>query len=1001
MPISDSNVVSESIDLKRRFAEPVGTAAVISLLVISGAISFFNLQSLWANSQRVSHSHQVLQVIADIESAAKDAEARQQGFLISGDESVLAHFHKAVQSFESLFRRLNELTASQPERRAHVPPLRALVTLRIQQWTESIELRQTVGAAEARAVDIGHSEMRLMDQIRGQLGAMRAIEESLLRERSESSERIYRTALLTTLISTIAGLSLLAGVMYLNQRRRIRAELDAAMIFQERERLQVTLASIGDGVVVCDAACKVTYLNVVAEGLTQWTNQEAQGKSLESVFRIIDENTRMAAENPAMSALREEAIVGLTSRSLLISKSGTETPIDDSAAPIRDAAGKIDGVVLVFRDVTERRNEDHRLREAVEFTRNVVDGLNEFVIVLDGDRRVLNTNRAFLNAFGLNESDTTGVPLHELIGSQLDFSVIQSLLEQLSQEHPPADHADRTPAFINAGDRVLQFSASRFDAGHNRPDCVLLVMSDVTDQRQLQESNRRLDQHMRWFLEQIQDYAIFMVDTQFRASTWNRGVEQVLGFSENEFKGQDIRQLIFTPEAIANGTAEAEFATAAHTGNASDDRWMMRKGGQRFWASGITGAVRDENGNLIGYSKVMRDLTLRKQAQDDLAELASKLSEEGRRKNEFLATLAHELRNPLAPIKNAVQLMGMSPLSGELEELRETMARQVEQLVRLIDDLLDVSRISRGKIVLRKEVVDLHEIINAAVEASMTFIKESGQELVVELADEELMVEVDPARVAQIISNLLNNSAKYSDAGCKIQLTASTENSMAVLSVRDNGIGIASERLEDIFQMFSQVNDSLERGTAGLGIGLTLVKTLVELHGGTVTAQSEGVGHGSRFTVRLPLTAKPGPAKPDDTPPGTGLLAPSFRILVVEDMRALSMVMARLLQKLGHQVQVVENGVAALEKLDSWRADLIFSDISMPGMTGYELAQRLRQRSDTARVFLVAMTGYGQLSDRDHALQAGFDKHLVKPVDVRQLHSIFAELIQRQAQQPK
>ena len=663
----------------------------------------------------------------------------------------------------------------------------------------------------------------------------------------------------------MVGLSLVVALIWTVRDARKKMDAARAVLFVERERLQVTFASIGDGIIVCDQNFHVTYLNPVSERLTGWSESEARGQAIAKVFNIITDDTKVTVENPAARAIREGSIVGLMNHTLLISRSGTEIPIEDSASPIRDAQHNISGAVLVFRDVTERRA--------------------------------------------------------------------------------------------------------------------------------LEEKNRRQEQQMRWFLEQVKDYAIFTMDVDCKATSWNKGVRQVLGFDEHEFIGHDIMTLIFTPEAQTAGIPEIELSLAALDQSASDDRWMMRKGGIEFWASGITTSIRDHDNKLIGYCKVMRDLTSARKAQDDLSELATQLADMDSRKNEFLATLAHELRNPLAPIKNAVQLMGMLKIDPEFDELRQMMARQVEQLVRLIDDLLDVSRIGCGKISLRREVVDLRAIIDAAVEASSTFIAENGQQLIVNMPDgDEVRVNGDASRLTQVISNLLNNSAKYSDAGSRIELTVVQEDQVAVISVRDNGVGIAPEMLQSIFNMFSQANDTLERGSAGLGLGLTLVKTLVELHDGIVVAQSEGVGKGSTFTVRLPVVANLKSTIEMPVDMVQNMSARSFKVLVVEDMRALRVITARLLEKLGHVVEFAENGPLALLKLDTFTPEVVFSDIAMPGMTGYELAQRIRQRPECAQVYLVALTGFGQSSDLEKALEAGFDEHMVKPVDLAVLQSLFERL---------
>ncbi len=423
-----------------------------------------------------------------------------------------------------------------------------------------------------------------------------------------------------------------------------------------------------------------------------------------------------------------------------------------------------------------------------------------------------------------------------------------------------------------------------------------------------------------------------------------------------------------------------------------EDTFPMRgKDGEYRWFLSRMKAIHDQTGKVLRIFGTSTDVTEQQELAESLRHTAAELSEADRRKNEFLATLAHELRNPLAPFKNAVQLMGMTKLDSNTEDLRQIMARQVEQLVRLIDDLLDVSRISRGKIALRREVLDLASIVEAAIEASTSFISDNGQQLEVVCRRDETFVEVDPARITQVVSNLLNNAAKYSGPGCRIELTVSQDDQYAVIQILDNGIGIEAERLQDIFQMFSQVDDSLERGTAGLGIGLTLVKTLVEMHGGSVIAESAGLGHGSLFAVRLPLTKLR----------VTAQAAPSvvsrehqrfFKILIVEDQPALRVVLTRLLQKMGHEVESVDGGITALKFLNDYQPNLIFSDISMPGMTGYELIKQLRQRDEMRNVHFVAMTGFGQETDRTLAIESGFDEHMVKPVDVARLQELFNRL---------
>ena len=360
-------------------------------------------------------------------------------------------------------------------------------------------------------------------------------------------------------------------------------------------------------------------------------------------------------------------------------------------------------------------------------------------------------------------------------------------------------------------------------------------------------------------------------------------------------------------------------------------------------------------------------------------------------KNDFLATLAHELRNPLAPIQNGLQLLAMMKLGEDAENVRAMMARQVAQIVHLVDDMLDVSRIGCGKMALDKQVCIVKAIVDAAIEESTILISENGLTLEVIDRSNAACVCGDMSRLTQVVCNLLNNSAKYGRTGGKIVLELDIRDSFVLVRVRDDGIGIATERLQDIFKMYSQIEGAHNRRSVGLGIGLALVKTLVELHDGFVNAESEGPNLGSTFTVQLPLVSG---IQLESLAPQTvsDHSSRSCRILVVDDMRAMRVVTEQLLVKLGHTVQVAENGKMALEMLDSFRPDIVFSDVSMPGMDGHELVRRIRKREDLSSVRLVAMTGYGQPSDRETAFNAGFDHHLTKPVALHRLRELFDEL---------
>jgi PAS domain S-box-containing protein len=395
-------------------------------------------------------------------------------------------------------------------------------------------------------------------------------------------------------------------------------------------------------------------------------------------------------------------------------------------------------------------------------------------------------------------------------------------------------------------------------------------------------------------------------------------------------------------------------------------------------------AVRDAAGNHLGIATITRDITEQKRAEDKLRRIAADLAEADLRKSEFLATLAHELRNPLAPIRTGLDLMRLAPPDPKaLARVHEMMDRQLGHLIHLVDDLLDVARITRGKIELKKEPVDLRAVATMALETCAALVEGSGHTLLVELPDEPLELEADVTRLVQVLSNLLNNAAKYTPAGGTITLAARREDGQAVLSVSDTGVGIPAESLGAVFEMFSQVGSSLDRAQGGLGIGLSLVRRLVELHGGRVGAASPGPGCGSTFTVRLPLRAGAARAAanaPDAAANDAQRSGRALRVLVVDDNADAADCLVALLGLLGHSTRVAHDGPQGIRQAQEFRPDVAFLDIGLPGMSGHELGRAIRRTPGLEDVVLIALTGWGAPCDMALSQEAGFDQHLTKPV---------------------
>ena len=431
-----------------------------------------------------------------------------------------------------------------------------------------------------------------------------------------------------------------------------------------------------------------------------------------------------------------------------------------------------------------------------------------------------------------------------------------------------------------------------------------------------------------------------------------------------------------------------------------DEYRVIWPDGSLHWIAASGRRVYGADGQPLYCDGVTLDLTERRQMEESLRRQAEALREADRRNDDFLATLAHELRNPLAPLRNAVQILALrGDDSAVVAQTNELMDRQIQQMVRLVDDLLEVSRIGRGKISLQKAPVDLAEVVATAVETSRPLIDSHRHKLTVMLPDRPVRVEADAARLAQVLSNLLNNAAKYTEDGGRIELIAQQTPKEAVLRVRDNGVGIAPEILPQLFDMFMQVESSTDRSQGGLGIGLTLVRRLVEMHGGKIEARSAGLGKGSEFLVRLPALAEPAPESAQNPPEASSASSAkgARRMLVVDDNVDSAESMALVLRLQGHEVRLAYDGQSALEEAQSFRPEVMFLDLDLPKMDGYEVARRLRLEPAMRYMTLVAMTGYGQEEDRQRTKEAGFQLHLVKPVDFNKVEELLSSALENYA----
>ena len=511
------------------------------------------------------------------------------------------------------------------------------------------------------------------------------------------------------------------------------------------------------------------------------------------------------------------------------------------------------------------------------------------------------------------------------------------------------------------------------------------ITRDLTERRRQEELLRQSEERFRLLIEAVKDYAIFMLDTQGRVASWNAGAERIKGYRADEIIGEHFR-VFYTEEARQREWPEEELRRAREEGRFEDEGPRLRKDGTVFWANVVITPMYDHRGVLRGFAKVTRDMTEKKRVE--ALEIAD------RQMHEFLAVLAHELRNPLAPIANALTLLARKPATDPAEIwVREVLARQTAQLGRLVEDLLDVSRITRSALVLDRRPADVRSILRHAADASMQWFQQRHQSFNLALPEERLVAEVDEVRLSQIVQNLLHNAAKYTGEGGRVELSASREGGDVVIRVRDNGIGMTGEMLSSAFELFKQAEQGLDRSQGGLGVGLTLVQRLVRMHNGTVQARSDGPGRGSEFIVRLPLRPEPARVQPVAERPGSHESGARRRILVVDDNRDAAQALRLLLEADGHDVQVANDGPSGLARAKQYRPDIALLDIGLPQMNGYELAQRMRAEPSLEGTLLVAVTGYGQMHDRARASAAGFDHHLVKPVEFGALQRLLRETV--------
>ena len=1143
----------------------VGAGLVIAILVASATVTNRDIKRLYDDTALVAHTQEVFNSLDRVMSLVKDGETGQRGYLITGETRYLEPYESAIVLLPPEINRLATLTADNPDHQAAMPKLRELVESRIEKLKEVKELREEQGFEAARQVPVMDRGKELMDALRAHIAQMADYEHSLMAERSQQSTRSFQRALTTSLVSLAVALASVAAFIALVNRNLRNKTQAAALLHHEREKFEVTLSSIGDGVIATDTEGRVSFLNQVAESLTGWKPAEALNQPLEEVFDIVNETTRLKVENPAIRALEVGKIVGLANHTSLIHRNGSERAIADSAAPIRGLDGELLGAVLVFRDVDEERTFERALVASEARKTAILNTALDCIITCDHEGRVVEFNPAAERTFGYRRDEILGHELAELIvppkfrdqhrqgmlrhlesgesnilnqrlelpgmradgsefpaelaitripgaGPAMFTAYLRDITERKQAEKTLAQrmnllaltaevskslaigetssemlqgcaealvkHLDAALARIwlfNAEANALELRASaglftQIDSPHpviplgklkvgmiaetRAPHLTNSVIGDPQIVDQLWASQNGLVSFAGYPLiieEQLVGVmAVFarhalMEDTIQIMESVGREVAvaidrqraiRAVQEAEEQFRllAETIPQLAWmtgpdgtiewynqrwydytgkTPEEMLGWGWQSvhdpnelprvmtRFQAAISTGEPWEDTFPLRRFDGVFrWHLSRAHPLRDTNGEIVHWFGTNTDITEERELAENLRAVAAELSEANRRKNEFLATLAHELRNPLAPIRTGLELMKLAANDPTIvAEARGMMERQALQMVRLIDDLLDVSRITQGKLQLRKSRVELAEVVRNSVEASRPLISEAGHELTIDVPQEPISLYADPSRLAQVISNLLNNAAKYTPHGGRIWLNVRRERNEVAIRVKDTGMGIPAEMQKRVFEMFAQIDRPLERGNTGLGIGLTLVKRIVEMHDGTIEIHSAGEHQGSEFTVRLPLFEEAESAATNDSGLASAAAAlPPSKIIVVDDNRDAAETLRAVLSIMGHEIRVVHDGVEAVEAAELFQPDLVVMDLGMPRLNGFEAAKRIRQQPWGNEMVLIALTGWGQTDDRERSKAAGFDYHLTKAADPTALEQLLGTIAKKRTE---
>jgi PAS domain S-box-containing protein len=794
-----------------------------------------------------------------------------------------------------------------------------------------------------------------------------------------------------------------------------KAEVVAAALSESRELFLTTLKSIGDAVISTDENGLITFINPVAEALTGWDRKEAMGKPIAEIFNIINEHTREQVESPVAMVLREGNIVGLANNTILLSRDGREIPIDDSGAPIISEGGRLIGVVLVFRDISERK----RAEGALAFAARIVESSDDAIFAKTLEGQILSWNAGAERMYGYTPEETIGKPVSMLAPPER-HDEIPSILNRLKHGEP-VEHLE-TIRVRKDGTRInVSLTISPIRDRDGQITGASTIARDISERRRAEQERARLLAEVESQRERVNNVVANVPGVVWEA--WGQPdeasqrinfvsdyVEKMLGYSVDEWlAGPNFWLTIVHPEDRERAAREAYEIFEGGKGGVSRFRWI-RKDGEVISVEAHSVVTLDDAGRPLGMRGVTMDITERVRAErerDDLLlrEQAARAEAESanRAKDEFLATVSHELRTPLNAILGWAHMLRSGKFEPEMEaRAMETIERNAKAQAQLIEDILDVSRIVTGKLRLDVHPVDLAPVIEQAIEAVRPAAEAKSIRLQPVLDPRAGPISGDPNRIQQVVWNLLSNAVKFTPRDGRVQVRLERVNSHVEIIVSDTGQGISAEFLPHAFDRFRQADGTSTRRHGGLGLGLAIVRHLVEMHGGTVQAESPGEGLGATFTVKLPIIAVRqdmrasrrahpvvGGTSLPESPSLTGL-----RIMIVDDEPDTREMLKILIERLGAKVWPCSSASEAFDVFRTWQPDVLVSDIEMPSEDGYELIHKLRQWESKRgrKTPAVALTAYASVEDRVRVLEAGYQIHVAKPVEPTELAVVIAAL---------